>query len=76
MMSLWFPELQTTVAPVTTESTKLSPESLEKFDEGSVDFNDFITESPDMISSEILELEDSNENRLEDFHSKFGRRTL
>lgn len=65
-MSLWFPKMQTTTAapPLVEASTQRN------FDEGAVDFNDFITESPDMVSTEN---EDSNENNLEKFNSIFKR---
>lgn len=57
----------TSAAPSTLEAT-----TKRNFDEGAVDFNDFITESPDMVSSEG-EDEDSNENNLEKFNSIFKR---
>lgn len=49
ILNIWLPELQTTTtqAPTTT-STQRS-----YFDEGTVDFNDFITEKPN--SSEEIE---------------------
>lgn len=69
IVSLWFPKLgTTTAAPPTTEATL--KESAERFDEGAVDFNDFITESPEMASDES---EDSNENKLENFNAIFRR---
>lgn len=65
-MSLWFPEMgtTTTAAPSVTTSTERN------FDEGTVDFNDFITESPELVSTED---EDSNENNLEKFNAVFRR---
>lgn len=65
-MSLWFPKLETTTtaAPATTSTQR-------NFDEGTVDFNDFITESPD---SSVEDEENSDENRLEKFDAIFKRR--
>lgn len=66
-MSLWFPEMQTTTTtapPAVTTSTERN------FDEGTVDFNDFITESAELVSTEE---EDSNENNLEKFNAVFRR---
>lgn len=65
-MSLWFPEMETTTTaapPVTTSTAR-------NFDEGTVDFNDFITESAELVSTED---EDSNENNLEKFNAVFRR---
>lgn len=51
ILNIWLPELQTTTTQEPTTSTQRS-----HFDEGTVDFNDFITEKPN--SSE--EIEDYN----------------
>lgn len=69
IVSLWFPKLGTTTTSTTT-TTAAPDTSVERFDEGTVDFNDFITESPDIASDES---EDSNENKLEDFNAIFRR---
>lgn len=70
----WFPHMQTTTTSTTTEAPGgiiTFERRTDDFDEGNVDFNDFITESPERSS---VEDEDSNENRLEKFNSVFKRR--
>lgn len=57
-------ETTTVAAPVTTSTQR-------NFDDGTVDFNDFITESPELDVS--AENENSNENNLEKFNAVFKR---
>lgn len=66
-MDLWFPKLYPTTTTPAPETSKILPPFE---DEGMIDFNDFISESPDLASTEE---EDSNENNLEKFNKIFKR---
>ena len=71
-MSYWFPKLQTTTAssPTTEPST-----TQRNYDEGTVDFNDFITEQSELISSENDDddNDESSNNNIDKFNAIFKR---
>lgn len=67
-MGLWFPELETTTATPTT-TTESSTDSSMSVDEGNVDFNDFISESPELVSAE----DEDSTDRLKKFQKMFKR---
>ncbi|CRK89269.1 CLUMA_CG003028, isoform A [Clunio marinus] len=64
IIEIWFPKLQTTESPPAVSSEETND------DEGNVDFNDYISESP------IEQLEDENkssENNIDKFNAMFKR---
>lgn len=68
ILSLWFPKMQTTTeTPIETTSSERN------FDEGTVDFNDYITES---FESDSAENEVSSENRMLKFNETFRSTSL
>lgn len=65
ILYLWFPKLETTTTTTAAPETTSSERTIDK---GSVDFNDYITES---LEADLSENEDSSENRIEKFNSVF-----